>query len=163
MRIVHTFWEYLFRHARPRFGVRAWFLTAAPLLSASAIIFLWLSPGGTAPQDTPGVRSDDAELGRQIFNGKGICSYCHGRDGHVDQRPSLNPETEAVIKKLAPHPPDLRNPGELRVATDRERFKLIREGHTGTGMLPDARLMDEEISNLLAYLLALRQQASMKR
>ena len=152
------------REAPVRFAVCARTLSAAPaLLCAGVIMLFWLSLGNASPEHTPDAHSEDVEFGRQIFNGKGICFYCHGRDGSVDQRPSLKPETEAIIKRLAPHPPDLRNPGELRVTTDRERFTLIREGHSGTGMLPDTRLTDKEISDILAYLLVLRKQGTAKR
>jgi cytochrome c553 len=100
------------------------------------------------------------ESGRTIFNGKGICSYCHGVDGRVDERPQLTTDTAAVIARLNPHPVDLRNAAGLRLRTDRQRARLIREGHTGTGMLPDTRLTDREIRDLLAFLSTLRTSAS---
>ena len=150
-----------FRHVRAPLAARARVLSAAPLLCAGLILLFSPALGNALAEDTS-LRSDEAELGRQIFNGKGICSYCHGRDGHVKQRPSLKPETEAVIKRLAPHAPDLRNSDELRVTTDRERFTLIREGHSGTGMLPDTRLTDKEIAQILAYLSVLREQRPTK-
>lgn len=98
----------------------------------------------------------DAERGRAIFNGKGICYYCHGTDGRPDQRPALSKETAGVIARLAPNPPDLRKSKQLRLKNDRERFRAIREGHPGTGMLPDTALTDQEITDTLAYLAALR-------
>jgi virginiamycin B lyase len=94
----------------------------------------------------------DAERGRAVFNGKGICYYCHGTDGRPDRRPQLSEETTKVIARLAPNPPDLRNPGGLRLQSDPERFRAIREGHSGTGMLPDTTLTDQEIADTLAYL-----------
>ena len=100
----------------------------------------------------------DAERGRAVFNGKGICYYCHGTDGRPDRRPQLSEETTKVIARLAPNPPDLRNPGSLRLKSDPERFRAIREGHPGTGMLPDATLTDREIADTLAYLAVLRGQ-----
>jgi cytochrome c2 len=98
----------------------------------------------------------DAERGRTVFNGKGICYYCHGMDGRLDQRPALSKETAGVIARLAPNPPDLRKPKQLRLKNDRERFRAIREGHPGTGMLPDTALTDREIADTVAYLATLR-------
>lgn len=100
------------------------------------------------------------ESGRKIFNGRGACHYCHGVDGRVDQRPQLEPDTAAVVARLNPHPVDLRNAAGLRLNTDRQRARIIREGHRGTGMLPDARLTDAEIRDLLAYLSSLRATAT---
>ena len=106
-----------FRQARAELAGCARMLLAAPLLCAGVILLFSPARGNALAEHTHVLRSDDAEAGRQIFNGKEICSYCHGRDGYVDQRPSLNSETEAVIKRLAPRPPDLRNSDELRVMT----------------------------------------------
>lgn len=98
----------------------------------------------------------DSERGRTIFNGKGICYYCHGTDGRLDQRPRLSEETTKVITRLAPNPPDLRNTKSVRLKNDRDRFRAIREGHPGTGMLPDTALTDGEITDTVAYLATLR-------
>jgi hypothetical protein len=68
----------------------------------------------------------------------------------------LSSETANIIKRLDPKPSDLRNPRALKLKTDRERFKAMREGHSGTAMLPDKELTDEDIFDLLAYLSALR-------
>lgn len=98
----------------------------------------------------------NAERGRELFNGRGICFYCHGKDGDINQRPQLNPDTMAVIARLNPRPHDLRNSDVLKLKTDEGRFRLIREGHSGTGMLPDTTLTNEDIIDILAYLSALR-------
>ncbi len=102
----------------------------------------------------------DAERGRNLFNGKGICFYCHGEDGRIDRLPRLAPQTIEIINNLHPKPTDLRNPGRLTLKTDDERFNLIRKGHSSTGMFPDTLLTDEEITDLLAYLTTLRSKAS---
>lgn len=99
----------------------------------------------------------DVERGRAVFNGKGICFFCHGKDGRIDQLPQLSPQTTEIIARLDPKPSDLRNPRALKTKTDQERFRTIREGHSGTGMLPDTKLKDEEIFDLLAYLSTLRR------
>ncbi len=110
---------------------------------------------GSAPSAQAAERGD-AERGRAVFNGKGICYYCHGTDGQLSQRPQLSEETTKVIARLAPNTPDLRKSKHLRLKNDRERFRAIREGHPGTGMLPDTALTDQEITDTLAYLAALR-------
>ena len=117
---------------------------------------------GSTPAATTSKRQGDAEQGRKVFNGKGICDYCHGKDGYLDQRPHLAPETNAIIDRLDPKPADLRNPSSLKLKTDVERFRLIREGHLGTGMFPDMTLTNEEIKDILAYLSVLRRDASSK-
>ncbi len=140
----------------------------------SAVLVIVLM-AGSSPQDAPassetarsdstplqaaaGTVSGEAERGRRVFNGKGICYYCHGMDGRLDQRPTLSRETADVIARLAPNPPDLRDPKVLNLKTDGERFRAIREGHPGTGMLPDSTLTDQEITDTLAYLATLRLQ-----
>lgn len=100
----------------------------------------------------------DAERGRSVFNGKGICYYCHGMDGRLDQRPTLSRDTADVIARLAPNPPDLRDVKGLKLKTDGERARIIREGHRSTGMLPDKALTDQEIADTLAYLAGLRRK-----
>jgi mono/diheme cytochrome c family protein len=116
----------------------------------------------SSPAETTPKRQGDAEQGRKVFNGKGVCDYCHGKDGHLDQRPQLAPDTTAFIDRLNPKPADLRNPSSLKLKTDNERFRLIREGHLGTGMFPDMTLTDKEIKDILAYLSTLRQEVSSK-
>lgn len=121
----------------------------------TAILLLGSLLAGSASAVAAAERGD-AERGRAIFNGKGICYYCHGTDGQLSQRPQLSEETAKVVTRLAPNPPDLRKSKHLRLKNDHERFRTIREGHPGTGMLPDTALTDQEITDTLAYLAALR-------
>jgi mono/diheme cytochrome c family protein len=100
----------------------------------------------------------DAERGREIFNGKGVCYYCHGTDGYRDKLPQLETDTAAVITRLNPSPTDLRNPKALHLNTDKQRFRVIREGHTGTGMFPDTTMTDQDVMDTLAYLAVLREE-----
>jgi mono/diheme cytochrome c family protein len=116
---------------------------------------------GLLAGSAPGVQAaerGDVERGRAVFNSRGICNYCHGTDGHLDQRPQLNRETAEVVAQLAPNPPDLRNSKQLKLKSDRERFRAIREGHPGAGMLPDTALTDQEIADAVVYLATLRGQ-----
>ena len=105
----------------------------------------------------------DAERGRDVFNGKGVCYYCHGIDGNKDQRPQLEADTAALIDQLNPPPADLRNRKTLRLTTDKARFNAIREGHPGTGMFPDTTMTTQELTDTLAYLALLRSGGSAKR
>lgn len=105
----------------------------------------------------------DAERGREIFNGKGVCYYCHGVDGYRDKVPQLEADTAALIAQLNPQPADLRNLKSLRLTSDRARAKAIREGHPGTGMFPDTTMTNQELTDTLAYLALLRSKGSAKR
>jgi hypothetical protein len=48
----------------------------------------------------------------------------------------------------------------LKLRTDKERARAIREGHEGTGMFPDSTMTDQELADTLAYLKALRQEGA---
>ena len=105
----------------------------------------------------------DAERGRAVFNGKGVCYYCHGIDGYKDQRPQLAADTAALIAQLNPPPANLRNPKVLHLKSDKQRAHAIREGHPGTGMFPDTRMTTQELTDTLAYLALLRREGSPKK
>jgi len=100
----------------------------------------------------------DAGRGREIFNGKGVCYYCHGMDGYRDKLSQIETDTAALIARLNPPPTDLRNPKVLYLNTDQQRFRIIREGHTGTGMFPDTTMTDQDVTDTLAYLAVLREE-----
>jgi len=118
---------------------------------------------GSPPSAKSAETAGDAERGRAVFNGKGVCYYCHGIDGNKDQRPQLTADTTALIAQLNPQPVDLRNPKALYLKTDKQRARAIREGHPGTGMFPDTRMTDQELTDTLAYLALLRSEGSAKR
>ena len=105
----------------------------------------------------------DAERGRAVFNGKGLCYYCHGIDGNKDQRPQLAADTVALIAQLNPPPVDLRNPKALYLKSDKQRALAIREGHPGTGMFPDPTITNQELTDTLAYLALLRREGALKK
>jgi hypothetical protein len=48
----------------------------------------------------------------------------------------------------------------LKLKSDKERFHAIREGHPGTGMLPETKLTDREINDVVAYLALLRREGA---
>jgi len=107
--------------------------------------------------------AEDAERGRAVFNGKGVCYYCHGIDGNRARRPQLTADTAALIAQLNPPPADLRNPKALYLTSDKQRARAIREGHPGTGMFPDTTMTDQELTDTLAYLAILRHEGSLKK
>ena len=115
------------------------------------------SPERTRTENGP-ERDENSEAGRNVFNGKGICHYCHGIDGYRDKPPQLAPDTAALIARLNPPPADLRNPKALRLKSDKARAKAIREGHPGTGMFPTTTLTNRELTDTLSYLAALRKE-----
>jgi mono/diheme cytochrome c family protein len=118
---------------------------------------------GSPPSSKSTRAAGDAERGRAVFNGKGVCHYCHGIDGNKNLRPQLAADTAALISQLNPPPVDLRNPEALHLKSDKQRARAIREGHPGTGMFPDTTMTDQELIDTLAYLAVLRQEGSPKK
>ena len=138
-------------------------------LSLSLILFVgWLgielAPGfdrnvwAESSVSQPGVKlKGSVERGRNIFHGKGACSYCHGMDGYLDRLPQLKEDIAALIARLNPPPTDLRDPGVLRLKTNKERARAIREGHPGTGMFPDRTMTNQDLVDTLFYLAFIRK------
>ena len=90
------------------------------------------------------VYSPEAEAGRKIFNGKGMCSGCHGFD--ADGQSHLEP----IVEKLAPAPPNLRNMQTLKYTQDEEIFRFIKERVHGP-------VTDDEIWRVIAFLREIRK------
>jgi mono/diheme cytochrome c family protein len=107
----------------------------------------------------PGVKlKANVERGRNIFHGRGACSYCHGMDGYLDRLPPMKEDIAVRIARLNPPPTDLRDPGVLRLKTNRERARAIREGHPGTGIFQDFTMMTEQnMADTLFYLAFIRK------
>ncbi|MBI3808352.1 MAG: cytochrome c [Nitrospirae bacterium] len=137
------------------------------LVCVLAIQFTYMAEmnawAGSPPSPKNATMTGDAERGRVVFNGKGVCHYCHGINGYKDKRPQLAADTAALIAQLNPPPVDLRNPKALHLKTDKQRAHAIREGHPGTGMFPDTRMTDQELADTLAYLTLLRREGLPKR
>ncbi len=137
------------------------------LVGLSAIQFTELFDmnvwAGSRPSKKSAADLGDAGRGREVFNGKGICYYCHGVDGYRDRQPQLAADTASLIAQLNPQPPDLRNPESLQLTSDKARFNAIREGHLGTGMFPDTTMTAQELTDTLAYLALLRKEGPAKR
>lgn len=111
----------------------------------------------STPSQSTGTLKGNIMRGREIFNGKGVCYYCHGIDGYISKIPRLEADTAALIAKLNPPPSDLRNPDILRLKTNKERARAIREGHPGTGMFPDRTMTDQDLADTLLYLALIRK------
>jgi len=118
---------------------------------------------GSPPSAKSTKAAGDAERGRAVFNGTGVCYYCHGIDGNKDQRPQLAADTAMLIAQLNPPATDLRNPNALHLKTDKQRARAILDGHPGTGMFPDTNMTNQELIDTLAYLALLRSEGSTKR
>lgn len=99
----------------------------------------------------------DSIKGRLIFNGKGVCNGCHGHLGQIDQIPGDN---VAEVAKLNPRPSNFKNPQNLKLTTDKQRFRAIKYGIPGTGMVPMTHISDNEIVDTLAYIRTLRQESA---
>ena len=123
-------------------------------LSPLSDVHVWAESSSSQP----GVKmKGNAGRGREIFNGKGVCYYCHGIDGYLARKPRLEADTAALIARLNPPPPDLRDPGSLKLKRDKERSRAIREGHPGTGMFPDRTMTDQDLADTLIYLALIRR------
>ena len=106
----------------------------------------------------PGMkRKASVERGRDIFHGNGACSYCHGMDGYLDRLPQTKADIAARIARLNPPPTDLRDPGVLRLKTNKERARAIREGHPSTGRIRDFTMTDRDMADTLFYLAFIRK------
>ncbi len=140
----------------------------ALILTGTLCLAVWLSAGSllradSAPHTTPGDMPQDADRGRAIFNGKGLCSTCHGIDGYKGHLPpGLSRNVRDNITRLNPAPPDLRQATALTFTTDKQRFEIIRHGHLRSAMYPLSKeaLADEDILALLPYLAFIRGTAS---
>ncbi|OQW60220.1 MAG: hypothetical protein BVN28_09340 [Nitrospira sp. ST-bin4] len=106
----------------------------------------------------PGVkRKASVERGRDLFHGNGACSYCHGMDGYLDRLPQMKEDIAARVARLNPPPTDLRDPGVLRLKTNKERARAIREGHPSTGRFRDFAMTDRDMTDILFYLAFIRK------
>lgn len=132
------------------------------LLFMSSLGVELLSPSSAAWAESPtaqatGTLKGNIMRGREIFNGKGVCYYCHGIDGYLGKIPRLESDTARLIANLDPPPTDLRNPDVLRLKTNKERARAIIEGHPGTGMFPDTTMTDQDLADTLLYLALIRK------
>jgi cytochrome c553 len=89
-------------------------------------------------------------LGHTLFNGKAVCSACHGVNGEPSKVTNPN------VARLNPRPTDLRHPTDKSV---RQLYLIIKYGIPGTAMVSvqdKTGLRDEEVPHLISYLLSLQ-------
>ena len=83
------------------------------------------------------------EQGKALYNGKGACFNCHGKDGDGNG---------PVAAQLNPSPRNFQHHGFWRHRTEGEIFWVIKNGSVGTSMVGfDGQLTDEEIWSLIQY------------
>ena len=83
------------------------------------------------------------EQGKALYNGKGACFNCHGKDGDGNG---------PVAAQLNPSPRNFQHHGFWRHRTEGEIFWVIKNGSVGTSMVGfDGQLTDEEMWSLIQY------------
>ena len=81
--------------------------------------------------------------GKAIYDGKGACFNCHGKDGDGNG---------PLAAQLNPSPRNFRHHGFWRHRTEGEIFWVIKHGSVGTSMVGFAgQLTDEEIWAIIQY------------
>jgi mono/diheme cytochrome c family protein len=83
------------------------------------------------------------EQGKVLYNGKGTCFNCHGKDGDGNG---------PVAAQLDPSPRNFQHHGFWRHRTEGEIFWVIKNGSIGTSMVGfGGQLTDEEIWSIIQY------------
>lgn len=83
------------------------------------------------------------EKGKALYNGKGTCFNCHGKEGGGDGPASVG---------LDPAPRNFQHHGFWRHRTEGEIFWVIKHGSVGTSMIGFGdQLSDEEIWSIIQY------------
>jgi mono/diheme cytochrome c family protein len=86
---------------------------------------------------------DTFERGKTLYNGKGTCFNCHGKEG-MGKGPAA--------ADLDPSPRDFRHHGFWRHRTEGEIFWAIKYGIAGTAMVSFGGILtDEEIWTIIQY------------
>jgi mono/diheme cytochrome c family protein len=83
------------------------------------------------------------EKGKALYNGKGTCFNCHGKDGSGNGPAAVG---------LDPSPRNFQHHGFWRQRTEGEIFWVIKHGSSGTSMIGFVgQLTDEEIWTIIQY------------
>jgi mono/diheme cytochrome c family protein len=83
------------------------------------------------------------EKGKALYNGKGTCFNCHGKDGSGNGMAAVG---------LDPSPRNFQHHGFWRHRTEGEIFWVIKHGSPGTAMIGFGdQLSDEEIWSIIQY------------
>ncbi len=84
------------------------------------------------------------EQGQALYNGKGACFNCHGKDGGGNG---------PLAAQLNPSPRNFQHHGFWRHRTEGEIFWVIKNGSVGTSMVGfGGQLTDEEIWRIIQYM-----------
>ena len=84
------------------------------------------------------------EQGKALYDGKGACFNCHGKDGDGNG---------PLAAQLNPSPRNFRHHGLWRHRTEGEIFWAIKNGSPGTSMVGfGGQLTDQEIWSIIQYL-----------
>ncbi|THJ11697.1 MAG: c-type cytochrome [Nitrospira sp. CG24C] len=87
---------------------------------------------------------ETAAQGKAIYDGKGACFRCHGKDGDGNG---------PLAARLNPSPRNFQDHGFWSQRTEGEVFWLIKNGSPGTGLVGYGdQLTDGEIWTLIQYL-----------
>lgn len=108
------------------------------------------APAILLAQNVVGLDAQAIQHGKALFNGKAVCFGCHGSSGDISS------VTNSNVSRLNPSPTDLREPTDKSV---RQLYLIVKYGIPSTGMVPiqeAAGLRDEDVGDLIAYLLALQ-------
>ena len=127
---------------------------------ASALAVGMLTVVLPAASGAEGKPPGNARNGRAVFNGKGNCLACHGKDAYINRRPRQSPEIDRMIKDLTTPPTNFRKPATLQAKTSAILFRDIKDGHPSSAMFPKTFLTDQEIDDVVAYLLEVRDEVS---
>lgn len=150
-------------HSGPHAGTEPPMVTAKPAAPVSE-----LEKPSVLPPPIP-LSKDPVVEGRALFNGKGGCNLCHGRDAdmYTDVKPDTStavtpgvvmpgylPPTIGVFSGPSPRrlAPNLRKWSALSIRTDLDLARAIKDGISGSIMTGTRHLSDEEVSYLVAYL-----------
>ena len=87
--------------------------------------------------------SSEVEIGRNLFNGKGMCFGCHGKN--ADGQTGVEP----IAIKIEPLPPNLRDSQSLHYQKNEDIFQFLKERLHGP-------VTEEEIWQLVAFLRTIR-------
>ena len=83
------------------------------------------------------------EKGKALYNGRGTCFNCHGKEGMGDGPAAVS---------LDPSPRNFHHHGFWRHRTEGEIFWVIKHGSPGTAMIGFGdQLTDEEIWSIIQY------------
>ena len=84
------------------------------------------------------------EQGKSLYNGKGACFNCHGKDGGGNG---------PLAAQLNPSPRNFQHQGFWRHRTEGEVFWVIKHGSVGTSMVGfGEQLTDKEIWSVIQYI-----------